>query len=80
MHAFMPCWPALLAPRLLAQPKVPPRCSPGAERRKSHDALLDLQRRLSDAEATAQQLQAERARLLDKCQQQAKAAEVGRGV
>jgi hypothetical protein len=53
-------------------------CAPAwcAERRKSHDALLDLQRRLSDAEASVAQLQAERQRLQDKCQQQAKAAEV----
>ncbi|GAB4815353.1 hypothetical protein N2152v2_002399 [Parachlorella kessleri] len=45
------------------------------ERRKSHEALLDLQRRLSDAEASVSQLQSEQARLLDKCRQQGKAAE-----
>lgn len=47
-----------------------------AERRRAADSLLDLQRRLSEAEASAWQAEAERARLADRCAQQAKAAEV----
>lgn len=54
--------------------------SANAERRKATDTILDLQRRLADAESTAQRLTAEHARLKDKLEAQRVAAEVrGRG-
>ena len=46
-----------------------------AERRKATDTILDLQRRLAEAESTAQRLQAEHARLADKLEAQQRAAE-----
>ncbi len=51
-----------------------------AERRKATDAILDLQRRLAEAESTAQRLTAEHARLQAKLEAQRAAAEVRAGV
>lgn len=47
-----------------------------AERRKATDTILDLQRRLAEAESTAQRLQAEHGRLAEKLEAQRAAAEV----
>lgn len=46
-----------------------------AERRKATDTILDLQRRLAEAESTAQRLQAEQGRLTSKLETQRAAAE-----
>jgi chromosome segregation ATPase len=48
-----------------------------AERRKATDTILDLQRRLAEAESTAQRLQADNTRLAQKLEAQRQAAEVG---
>lgn len=47
-----------------------------AERRKATDSILDLQRRLAEAESTAARLTAEHARLQEKLEAQRTAAEV----
>ena len=48
----------------------------GAERRKATDTILDLQRRLAEAESTAERLKADHARLAEKLEAQRVAAEV----
>lgn len=48
-----------------------------AERRKATDSIVDLQRKVSEAESRTQSLEEENKRLGEKVEQQRKAAEVG---
>ncbi len=48
-----------------------------AERRKATDSIVDLQRKVSEAESRTQSLEEETKRLGEKVEQQRKAAEVG---
>lgn len=84
--------PRLQGPRLSPLPLLAPLPTPpvhhylqelerkgeafAAERRKATDSILDLQRRLAEAESTAARLTAEHARLQEKLEAQRTAAEV----